>query len=139
MPRMAALPAASDPATARRLGAEARNEVMPFARAEAQAAEIGETLRLTVTTSPKHGVDRSLAVATRLRALGHDVTLHVAARMVRDESHLDEIVTRAHASGIDDFFVVGGDAPDPLGPYAEAARLLYALVAHPRRPRLIGI
>ena len=68
MPRMAALPAASDPATARRLGAEARYEVMPFARAEAQAAEIGETLRLTVTTSPKHGVDRSLAVATRLRA-----------------------------------------------------------------------
>ena len=137
---MTALPAAPDPATARRPGAVGpRYEVLPFAKAEAQAAEVGEPLRLTVTTSPKHGVDRSLDVATRLRALGHDVTLHVAARMVRDEPHLDRIVTHAHAAGIDDFFVVGGDAPDPLGPYTEAARLLDALVAHPRRPPRLGI
>jgi methylenetetrahydrofolate reductase (NADPH) len=136
---MAALPVAPASSTAQRIGDGLRFEVLPFARAEAQAAAVGEPLRLTVTTSPKHGVDRSLEVACRLHALGHRVTLHVAARMVRDESHLDAIVTRAHEAGIDDFFVVGGDAPDPLGPYTDAALLLDALVPHPRRPRTIGI
>jgi methylenetetrahydrofolate reductase (NADPH) len=136
---MAALPAARDSTTERPLAAGPRYEVLPFARAEAQASAVGAALRLTVTTSPKHGVDRSLEYAVRLHALGHGVTLHIAARMVRSESHLDEIVTRAHEAGIDDFFVVGGDAPDPLGPYAGAAELLDPLVAHPRRPRVIGI
>lgn len=139
MRRMAALPAARDSTTARRVGGGPRYEVLPFAKAHAQAAEVGEPVRLTITTSPKHGVDRSLEHAVRLRALGHGVTLHIAARMVRDESHLDEIVTRAHETGIDDFFVVGGDAPEPLGPYAGAAQLLEPLVAHPRRPPLIGV
>jgi methylenetetrahydrofolate reductase (NADPH) len=136
---MAALPAARDSTTAGRVGAGPRYEVLPFAKAETQAREVGEPLRLTLTTSPRHGVDRSLDYAIRLRALGHGVTLHLAARMVRDESHLDEIVTRAHEAGIDDFFVVGGDAPEPLGPYPGAAQLLEPLVAHARRPRLLGI
>jgi methylenetetrahydrofolate reductase (NADPH) len=112
---------------------------MPFATAEEEAAEVGEPLRLTVTTSPRHGVDRSLDFAVRLRALGHAVTLHLAARMVRGDSHLDEIVARAHDAAIDDFLVVGGDAPEAVGPYAEASTLLDVLVAHPLRPALVGI
>ena len=95
---------------------EPRYEILPFGTVEEQAAQTGEPLRLTVTTSPKHGIDRSLDLAVRLRALGHNVTLHVAARLVRAESHLDEILQRALAAGIDDFLVIGGDAPDPLGP-----------------------
>lgn len=119
--------------------AEPRYEVMPFKRAEEQAAEVGERLRLTITTSPKHGVDRSLEAAERLRALGHDVTLHVAARMVRAASHADEIVERARAAGIDDFLVIGGDLPEPLGPYAAAAELLERFAAQPARPARLGI
>jgi methylenetetrahydrofolate reductase (NADPH) len=119
--------------------AEPRFEILPFAKAEAQAAEIGARLRLTVTTSPRHGVDRSVDLAVRLRELGHRLTVHVAARMVLGESHLDEIVGRAHDAGIDDFFVVGGDAPQPLGPYASAGELLGVLAAHRLRPRRLGI
>ena len=119
--------------------AEPRYEVLPFKKAEEQAAEVGERLRLTITTSPKHGVDRSLQVAERLRTLGHDVTVHVAARMVRAVSHADEIVERARASGIDDFLVIGGDLPEPVGPYAGAAELLERIAAHPARPARLGI
>ena len=118
---------------------EPRYEVLPFGDVEAQAASIGTPLRLTVTTSPKHGVDRSLALAVRLRERGHRLTVHLAARMVRGESHLDEIVGCAHDSGIDDFFVIGGDAPEPLGPYPSAGSLLELLATHRLRPRRIGI
>ena len=75
--------------------AGARYEVMPFASVEAQVAELPEPLRLTITTSPKHGVDHSLDFAERIHGAGHPLTLHVAARMVRGAAHLDEILARA--------------------------------------------
>ena len=116
-----------------------RFEIMPFAKGEAQAAELPEPVRLTVTTSPKHGVDHTLDVSERLRVLGHGVTVHLAVRMVRDRAHLEGILERVSAAGIDDLFVVGGDAPDPHGPYAEASDVLDILAAHPLRPRHVGV
>jgi methylenetetrahydrofolate reductase (NADPH) len=116
-----------------------RYEILPFAKAEAQAAEVPSPLRLTVTISPKHGIDRSLEVAERLRPLGHAVTLHIAARMVRSAEHLDEILGRSARAGIDDFLVIGGDAPEPLGPYTEAAPVLELIHGHELRPERLGI
>ncbi len=116
-----------------------RFEILPFGRGIEQASQVGEPLHLTVTTSPKHGVDRSVEVAVELRRLGHSVTPHIAARMVRSESHLTEILERTTTAGIDDLFVIGGDAEKPLGPYAGAGELLDVLAAHPLRPPLIGI
>ena len=116
-----------------------RFEILPFGRGVEQASQVGAPLHLTVTTSPKHGVDRSVEVAVELRRLGHSVTPHIAARMVRDESHLTEILERTTAAGIDDLFVIGGDAETPLGPYTGAGELLDVLAAHPLRPPLIGI
>jgi methylenetetrahydrofolate reductase (NADH) len=118
---------------------ESRYEVLPFGDVEKQAAQAGEPLRLTVTTSPKHGIDRSLDVAIRLRALGHNVTLHVAARMVGAESHLDEILERCVAVGIDDLLVIAGDAPEPLGPFTAAGELLDVVHDRLLRPERIGI
>lgn len=118
---------------------EPRYEVLPFGDVEEQAAQTGDSLRLTVTASPKHGIDHSLDVAIRLRELGHDLTLHVAARMVRGASHLDEILERCLAAGIDDLLVIGGDAPDPDGPFTGAAELLDVLRDRSRRPGRIGI
>ena len=71
--------------------------------------------------------------------MGHAVTLHVAARMVRGPEHLDTILERASRASIDDLFVIGGDAADPIGPYADAGDLLSTLSAHPLRPPSIGI
>jgi methylenetetrahydrofolate reductase (NADPH) len=118
---------------------EARYEILPFERGYEEASRLPEPRRLTVTTSPKHGVDHSLAFGERVRGLGHGVTLHLAVRMVRSAAHLDEVVERAHAAGIDDLFVIGGDAPEPLGPYAGAAGALEWIAGHPRRPRALGI
>jgi methylenetetrahydrofolate reductase (NADPH) len=119
--------------------AEARYEVMPFASVEAQVAELPGPVRLTITTSPKHGVDHSLDFAERIRDAGHPLTLHVAARMVRSEAHLDEILARARELEIDDLFVIGGDAPEQLGPFSSAGELLDLVAAHPLRPAALGI
>jgi methylenetetrahydrofolate reductase (NADPH) len=116
-----------------------RYEIMPFAKGEAQAAELPGPVRLTVTTSPRHGVDHTLDVSERLRALGHGVTVHLAVRMLRDRAHLESVLERASAAGIDDLFVVGGDAAEPEGPYAEAGHVLAILADHPLRPVRVGV
>jgi methylenetetrahydrofolate reductase (NADPH) len=116
-----------------------RYEVMPFRSVEAQVSELAEPVRLTITTSPRHGVDHSLDFAERIADAGHALTLHVAARMVRSEQHLDEIVSRARDLGIDDLFVIGGDAPEPLGPFTAAGEVLDLVAAHPLRPAALGV
>jgi methylenetetrahydrofolate reductase (NADPH) len=117
----------------------ARFEVLPFARSLEEAARLPEETRLTVTCSPKHGPDRSLEVAGRLRELGHQVTVHVAARMVTDRDHLDRILGAMAQVGADDLFLIGGDADPPLGAYCSAVELLEVVAVHPQRPRTIGI
>lgn len=116
-----------------------RYEVLPFRSSVEQAAEIAPPLRLTVTASPRHGIDRSVDHALSLRAFGHHVALHLAARMVESPQHLETILRRAAEGGIDDMFVVGGDLHEPRGPYGSAAELLENLAGHPLRPAAIGV
>jgi methylenetetrahydrofolate reductase (NADPH) len=114
-------------------------EVLPFGTVHEQAAQLDEPVRLTITTSPKHGIDRSLEFAGPLRKAGHGVTLHLAARMLRDAVHLETILERCRELGIDDLFVIGGDSPEPLGPYTGAGDVLDLIASHPLRPATIGI
>jgi len=117
----------------------ARFEVLPFARSMDEAAQLPEKVRLTITCSPKHGPDRSVEVAAKLREMGHAVTVHVAARMVSDRGHLDRILSAMAEAGADDLFLIGGDADPPAGAYASAVELIDVVATHPQRPRTIGI
>jgi methylenetetrahydrofolate reductase (NADH) len=116
-----------------------RFEVLPFARAEEEAAKLPEPVRLTVTASPTHTLDQTVETGTRLRGLGHEVTVHLAARMIRDRDHLDALLATMAEAGIDDAFVIGGDATPPVGPFASAGELLPLVHAHERRPETLGI
>ncbi|MGH2914825.1 MAG: methylenetetrahydrofolate reductase [Solirubrobacteraceae bacterium] len=117
----------------------ARFEVLPLGKSETEAAQLPEPVRLTVTCSPKHGPDHSVQVAGRLRALGHAVTVHIASRMVRDGDHLDELLGAMATAGVDDLFLIGGDADPPHGEFSSAVDLLPVIAEHPRRPATIGI
>ena len=117
----------------------ARFEILPLGRSEEEAAELPSPVRLTITCSPKHGPDRSVEVARRIRGLGHAVTLHLAARMVRDRDHLDRLLADMAEIGVDDAFVIGGDAPHAHGDYSSAVELLPDIAAHPLRPQALGI
>jgi methylenetetrahydrofolate reductase (NADPH) len=121
------------------LPVEPRFEILPVGKGQEEAADLSEPVRITITSSPKHGIDESLEVAVGLRALGHGVTLHLAARGVRGKDHLDALLEKAGDAGIDDLLVIGGDNPEPLGPYGSAAELLDELAAHALRPPALGI
>ena len=116
----------------------AQFEVLPLERSVALGGDLPRPERLTVTCSPRHGPDESVAIAQRLRALGHGVTVHVAARMVRDRAHLDALLD-AMGQAEADLFLIGGDATPPQGPWSSAVELLPVIAEHPRRPREIGI
>jgi methylenetetrahydrofolate reductase (NADH) len=117
----------------------ARFELFPAGSIETQAAELPRQAHLTVTCSPVHGPDRSVEVAGRLRDLGHPVTVHVAARMVRDPTHLDALLAGMAHAGADDLFLIGGDVERPQGRYSSAVELLPLIAEHRQRPRTIGI
>ena len=119
--------------------ADVRYEILPFGSIQREAEIVGRPLTLTVTCSPKQGIDHSVDVGCSLQALGHTVIVHLAARMVRGPRHLDELLSRMASAGIADVFLVGGDAAQPHGPYASAAELLPVLRAHRHAPRSIGV
>jgi methylenetetrahydrofolate reductase (NADPH) len=114
-------------------------EILPLDRSVELAAQLPQPERLTVTCSPRHGPDESVAVARRLRALGHTVTVHVAARMIVDRDHLDSLLAETAQAGVEDVFLIGGDATPPQGPWSSAVDLLPVIDEHPQRPAEIGI
>ena len=113
-------------------------EVRPLERSVELAERLPGAERLTITCSPRHGPDESVAIARRLQGLGHDVTVHVAARMVHDRAHLDELLD-GMAQAEADLFLIGGDATPPQGPWSSAVDLLPVIAEHPQRPSEIGI
>ncbi|RDI76135.1 Methylenetetrahydrofolate reductase [Gaiella occulta] len=111
-----------------------RYEVIPLAGVEEQVLEhVPRDVTLTVTASPTKGLDVTLDHAERFAAQGYAVVPHLSARLVRDRSHLAEVVQRMDAMGVRDVFVVAGDAERPAGEFAGAAALLAALdeLGHP--------
>lgn len=116
-----------------------RYELLPFGSAEREAAVVDGPLTLTVTCSPRQGMDAAVDVACRLRRMGHAVVLHMAARMVRGPAHLDNLLERMAVGGIADVFLVGGDAKEPLGEYGSALDLVTELRGHALAPRSIGV
>ena len=118
---------------------ETRYEILPFGTVEEEAAAAASPLVLTMTCSPRHGIDHTVEMAGRVAAQGHTVVVHLAARAVEDTGHLDRILERLATTGIDDVFVIGGDGQEPAGPFASAVDLLPLIAAHHRRPMRLGI
>jgi methylenetetrahydrofolate reductase (NADH) len=116
-----------------------RFEVLPTEDAVRQAQRLPAPAHLTVTCSPRRGPDGSVATGRQLAALGHTVTVHVAARLVEDRAHVDRLLARMAAEGIEDLFLIAGDAARPAGPFASAAELLPVVREHRHAPRRIGI
>jgi len=104
-----------------------RYEVLPVEGIEDKVlASVPRDVKVTVTASPAKALDATLAVAERLAGHGYAVVPHLSARQVRDDPHVEEIVARLHAAGVNDVFVPAGDAKES-GPFPDAVSLLRAL------------
>ena len=107
--------------------AQPRFELIPMEGAIERAALLPEGAKVTVTCSPTRGIESTLLLGEELLARGFRIVPHIAARLVADRAHLDEIVRRLDDLGVREIFVIGGDAKKPVGPFSSAVELLSAM------------
>jgi methylenetetrahydrofolate reductase (NADPH) len=103
---------------------ESYMEIFPTSTIESKLDVLEPGSYVAVTCSPTKGVDETLDMSERLAERGFRVVPHIAARMVRNKTHLREIITRINDSTIVSIFVPGGDAERPVGDYTKALDLL---------------
>jgi methylenetetrahydrofolate reductase (NADPH) len=104
-----------------------RFEVLPLDGVEDQVrTHLGTDVRVTVTASPRKGLEATLELSERLARAGYSVVPHLSARLVRDRAHMEEIVARLLDAGIRELFVPAGDATEP-GEFGGAVELLRAM------------
>jgi methylenetetrahydrofolate reductase (NADPH) len=104
-----------------------RFEILPLDGIEEEVREhLTTDLKVTVTASPRKGLDATLRLSERLAAAGYPVVPHLSARLVRDRGHLEEVLARLREAGVRELFVPAGDATEP-GEFQSAADLLMAM------------
>jgi methylenetetrahydrofolate reductase (NADPH) len=104
-----------------------RFEILPLDGIEDEVREhVPTDVKVTVTASPRKGLEATLDLSERLSGGGYTVVPHLSARLVRDRAHLDEVLARLEAAGITELFVPAGDATEP-GEFQGAADLLAAM------------
>ena len=120
-------------AALRAVVANAKYELIPLKNVRDQAAALPPRSRATVTASPQHGIETTLDVSEFVAGLGHEVTPHLSAHMIRDRAHLKDLLDRARTIGLKHAFIVGGDAKDSGGEFHNGLALLRAMneVGHP--------
>lgn len=116
-----------------------RYEILPLPTALRETAELPAGTTVTVTSSPRRGLESTVEVAEQLAAQGMRAVPHIAARQVRARGELTGLLDRLEAAGIDEVFVVAGDAREPLGPYPDGLSLLRAMDDLGRVPARVGV
>jgi methylenetetrahydrofolate reductase (NADH) len=113
-------------------------ELIPLKNAREQAAAVPAGGSVSVTASPAKGIEATVELAAALQAGGLRATPHLSARMIRDDAHLRAVLDAVVAAGIEQVFVVGGDADEP-GAFLDGLSLLEAMADLGRLPGRIGI
>jgi methylenetetrahydrofolate reductase (NADPH) len=103
-------------------------EVIPTKTIMDRLIHIPRHCYVAITCSPTKGLEPTLELVEKLRALPEERQLklipHIAARMIRDKGHLREILARLDAARVESIFVPGGDAPEPIGQYSDSLEVL---------------
>lgn len=115
-----------------------RFEVLPLdGIADDIRAHLPTDVKVTVTASPRKGLEPTIALSEELARAGYQVVPHLSARLVKDRGELQELLDRLLAAGVQELFVPAGDATEPAGEFEGAAALLTAM--GPRRASFAGI
>lgn len=117
-----------------------RYEILPLAGIDERVAEyVPLEAKLTITASPRKGMDRTLEVAERLTRKGYTVVPHLSARLISDCVHLKDILDRLDDVAVSEVFVIGGDPDRPVGAYDSATQLLVAMSELGHRLTEVGV
>src|SRR5439155_10513693 len=105
-----------------------RYEVFPVEGiAEQVVTHVPTEIKVAVTSSPKRGIEATLRLCQELASVPFQVALHLAARLVRDEQHLRDILERLGAIGVRDVFAIAGDVDKPAGEFDGATAVVAAM------------
>ena len=99
-------------------------ELIPLRGAQEKLDLIPAGTKVTITCSPKFGLERTFEYAELAVKAGHEVVPHLAARQVASKAELRDFLRRIGDLGVTDLYVIGGDADEPAGRYREAAEIL---------------
>jgi methylenetetrahydrofolate reductase (NADPH) len=117
-----------------------RYEVLPLAGITDEVlAHVPPAVKVTVTASPRKGLEPTLGLVENLVSHGYEAVPHLSARLMRDRRHLEEVMVRLEAADVHEVFVIAGDARQQAGEFADAAGLLSAMGEFRDRFREIGI
>jgi methylenetetrahydrofolate reductase (NADPH) len=117
-----------------------RYEVLPTEDVEGLVtAHVPPEVTITITASPRRGMDATIDLAERLSRQGYTVVPHLSARLIRDGSHLAEILAAVKKMGVSDVFVIAGDAREPAGEFPDSVSLLEAMMRAGHGLRDVGV
>ena len=106
----------------------ARYEVLPLAGAADEVADrVPTSLAVTVTSTPRRGLEPTLALSEEMIRRGYTAVPHLAARLFRDESQLADVLGRLDDAGVRDVFVVSGDGDRSAGGFSDSVQLVAAM------------
>jgi methylenetetrahydrofolate reductase (NADPH) len=118
-------------------------EVIPTSSILDRLACLPPNVYLSITCSPKHGLEPTLRLMEQLQSLPQDRQLrpvpHVAARLVRDRSHLKEVLARLQDAQVKCIFVPAGDSSAPAGVYDDSLTMLRDMAEIGHKIEDIGI
>lgn len=94
-------------------------EAIPMKGIDKQIQHMPTFSKVSVTCSPTKGIAETLRLSADVAAQvgGANTIPHLAARLMESKEHVSETLATLREMGVKEIFIVGGDAPDPLGPY----------------------
>jgi methylenetetrahydrofolate reductase (NADPH) len=98
-------------------------ELIPTKTTFEKAHLLPSGTRVSVTASPVKGMAATVELTEELTSIGLDVVPHISARLTKSKGELESIVDRLGALGLEEIFVIGGDADGP-GAFIDAMGLL---------------
>lgn len=113
-------------------------EVVPIKSIDGAIDALPTGAQVSVTCSPTKGIAETQRLAAALCERGFTPIPHIAARMVRDRAHVDELAGWCRDLGLRTIFVVGGDAEEP-GAYPGAVEFLGDFLAADHGLESIGV
>lgn len=103
-------------------------EVIPTKSILDRLVHVPRQSYISITCSPVSGLEPTLELVEKLGALPDARQLklvpHIAARLIRDQGNLREILTRLESARVKSVFIPGGDKPKPAGEYDNALAVL---------------
>lgn len=106
-----------------------RYEVLPTDDVEGLVVtHVPQEVTITITASPRRGMEATINLAERLSRQGYTAVPHLSARLIRDASHLREILAALKEMEVRDVFVIAGDAREPAGEFPDSVSLLEAMM-----------